>query len=220
MNVVIFGASGTIGYGVIMASLEDPRVESILSIGRSTLDVKHEKLRQIIHRDFQNFLPIASELAQLDACFWCLGVSSVGKDEAAYTRITHDYTVAAAKVLHQQSPELCFCFVSGQGTDETESSRNMWARVKGKAENAVRSTGFRDAAMFRPGFVLPAPGFTQRIALYRIAQPLLLLLNPLLRLLGGATSAIEIGKAMITVTSGADHEPILDSRYISRLAAE
>ena len=218
MRVLLFGASGTIGYGVIMASLEDPNVSMVLSVGRRNLDVDHEKLRQIVHEDFGDFSPIASELTGLDACFWCLGISSVGLDEASYTRITHDFTMAAVKTLLEQSPDLCFCFVSGQGTDETEASRTMWARVKGRSENAVRSAGFRDAAMFRPGFVLPAPGFTQRIVLYRIAQPLLLLLNPLLRKLGGATSAIEIGKAMIAAAGGAEHDAILDSRDINRLA--
>ena len=220
MRVILFGGSGTIGFGVLQASLEDHRVTEIVTVGRSKMAVDHEKLRQIEHSDFQDFTPIADEFNGLDACFWCLGVSSVGIDESDYTRITVGITEAAVKVLHERSPDLAFCFVSGAGTDETEKSRTMWARVKGRAENVVRSAGFRDVALFRPGFVMPAPGFGQRIALYRYFEPILKLLNPLLRRLGGATSALEIGRAMIAVAAREPHPEFLESRDINDLAGK
>lgn len=218
LNVVIFGATGVIGQGVLLEALEHPAIGQVLTVGRRPPPVEHEKLRHLSHSDFSDLNPIAHELEGLDACFWCLGISSVGLDEAAYTRITHDYTLAAAEVLHRNNPDLCFCFVSGAGTDETEQGKSMWARVKGKAENAVKRT-FRQAYLFRPAFVRPLKGVRPRSRLYRAVIPLFLPFNPLLRVLGGATSTVEIGKAMIAAATGLSREQILDSKSINRLAA-
>lgn len=219
MNVVIFGATGLIGRGVLLEALDSPLVENVLSIGRHTVDVDDAKLRQIVHQDFSNFAPLATELSSLDACFWCLGTSSAGLDEATYTRITYDFTMAAAKVLHEQSPGLHFCFVSGAGTDSSESGRIMWARVKGKTENAVKAIGFGGVTLFRPAFIRPLRGSKPRGALYRILNPLLLALYPLLRTIGQATSTVEIGRAMIAAAAGSSQKQVLDSPAINRLAA-
>ena len=127
MNVIIFGASGYIGQGVLLQSLDHPAVDRVLSVGRRALPLEHHKLQQLVHDDFEDFEPVAGELAGFDACFWCLGVSSAGMKEADYARVTVDYTMAAAKVLRARCPALCFCFVSGSGTDETGRSRMMWS---------------------------------------------------------------------------------------------
>ena len=219
MKVVIFGASGLIGGGVLMEALDSPEVTAVLSVGRRTLDVEHAKLRQIVHDDFEDFSPLADDLADLDACFWCLGIASAGLDEQTYTRITVDFTVAAAKVLRERSTNLCFCFVSGAGTDDSERGRFMWARVKGRAENALRGFGFRRAAMFRPGFIRQLRGGNKPGAMKRLFQPLSLPFYGLARLFGGASSNVEIGKAMIAVAKGEADATLLTSADINALAA-
>ena len=115
MNVLIFGASGTIGYGVLLASLDDARVKQVTTVGRSEIDIQHEKLRQLKHANFEDFSALEAELTGVDACFWSLGISSVGLDEEAYRRVTVGFTKAAAETLKRASPGLCFCFVSGTG---------------------------------------------------------------------------------------------------------
>ncbi|MDD9943671.1 MAG: hypothetical protein OXU20_21700 [Myxococcales bacterium] len=140
-------------------------------------------------RRLRGFDSIADELAGLDTCFWCLGISAVGLDEVAYTRITHDYTMAAAKVLRERSPELRFCFVRGAGTDA--EGRQMWARVESKTENALKEVGFRDLVLFRPAFIRRVRGNPPRGA-YRVLGPVLSVLDPLLRATGGATSNVDL----------------------------
>ena len=214
MRVVIFGGSGLIGQGVMLQTLDDPEVESVLSIGRRTLDVSHPKLRQLVHEDFLDFTPLAEELGGLDACFWCLGTASAGMSEEDYTRITYDFTMAAAKVLREQSPGICFCFISGAGTDDTEKGRMMWARVKGKTENALRRSGFERLYVFRPGFIKSTRGKTTRGS---VARAIYAAVYPLLRPLGAATTNTAIGDAMLTVAKqGSDHE-VLDSKAINGL---
>jgi len=149
MKVVIFGATGMVGSGVLRECLEDPGVESVLVVVRNSTGISEPKLREVVHRDFLDFGPIRPQLAGLDACFFCIGVTSAGMQEADYQRLTHDVTIAAAQALLAVSPGLTFCFVSGQGTDSTERGRVMWARVKGKAENALLRMPFKAAYMFR-----------------------------------------------------------------------
>lgn len=220
MHIVLFGATGTIGKGVLAEALDSPHVTEVLSIGRKASGVDHPKLRELQHEDFTDFAPIANQLSGLDACFWCLGISSAGMDEATYTRITYDFTMAAARTLREQSPQLCFCFVSGAGTDASEGGRSMWARVKGRTENALRKGGFREAVMFRPAFVQPTRGGAPSGALYRVLNLALAPLFPLLRMLGGATSNAEIGRAMIAAAHGRAPADVLDSRAINALAAD
>ena len=215
MRVVIFGASGLIGQGVLLQTLDHPDVESVLSIGRRTLDLSHPKLRQVVHADFLDFTSLAEELRELDACFWCLGTASAGMSEEDYTRITHDFTMAAIEVLREQSPGACLCFVSGSGTDDTETSRMMWARVKGRTENALRQSGFERVYMFRPGFIKSTRGETTRGP---VSRAIYAGLYPLLRVLGAATTNTAIGDAMLAVaTKGSDHE-VLGSKTINELS--
>lgn len=219
LRVVIFGSTGLIGHGVLLEALDHPAVGEVLTIGRRPSEVEHEKLRHVVHEDFLDFAPIADELADLDACFWCLGISSAGIDEARYTEITYGYTMAAAEVLKERSPDLCFCFVSGEGTDDTEKKGAMWARVKGRAENAVKRT-FEKSYLFRPAYIRPMRGATSKTTLYRVLNPFFVGLSPLLRPMGMATSTVEIGKAMIAAATGLADAPILPSKAINALAAK
>jgi hypothetical protein len=217
--IVIFGASGMIGCGVLREALDSPAVASVLSIGRRTVELEHPKLRQLTHDNFEDFSAIADELQGLDACFWCLGTTSVGLDEAAYTKITYDLTMAAAKVLYEQSPEMRFCFVSGSKTDATERGRVMWARVKGKAENALRAMAFREVIIFRPAFVRSMKGCGPRGTIIRILYAVFAITFPLFRAVGAATSTVEMGKAMIAAALGMSDKQVLDSPDINELAA-
>jgi len=155
MNVVIFGATGMVGAGVLLECFADPRVTSVLAITRSPTGRTHSKLHEVVHQDFFNFESLRADFASCDACFFCLGITSLGLSEAAYTRVTYDIAMAAAREMVAANPLMTFCFVSGVGTDSTERGRTMWARVKGKTENALLALGFNAAFMFRPGYIQP-----------------------------------------------------------------
>lgn len=219
MNIVLFGATGMIGRGVLLESLDSTEVTSVLSVGRRTIDLEHPKLQQITHSDFEDFSTVADRFSNLDACMWCLGVSSAGMDEKAYTRVTHDFTMAAARVLLEQNPEMRFCFVSGAGADSSEASRTMWARVKGKAENALMKTDFKEVIIYRPAFVKAQRGSKPRGALYQVMYAIFGVFSPIFRRLGQATSTIEMGRAMIAGAMGLSEKQILDSPDINALAA-
>lgn len=219
LRVVIFGSTGLIGHGVLLEALDHPAIGEVLTVGRRPSEIEHDKLRHVVHEDFLDLSAIADSLTDLDACFWCLGVSSAGMSEADYTKITYDYTMAAAKVLAERSPDLCFCFVSGEGTDDTEKGRSMWARVKGRAENAVKRA-FPNRYLFRPAYIRPMRGARSKTTLYRVLDPFFVGLSPLLRPMGMATSTVEIGKAMIAAATGLSEERLLPSKAINALAAK
>jgi uncharacterized protein YbjT (DUF2867 family) len=217
MKVVILGATGMVGQGVLLECLRDPGVESVLTVVRkpsgsrpSNFPNQH-KIREIVHADFQDFTPIESQLTGLDACYFCLGAGSSGMSEADYTRITYGITVAAIRALLRASPNLTFIFISGEGSDSTEKSRIMWARVKGKAENAVLGAGFKSAYVFRPGFIEALDGIESGTPIYRKFYKVLSPLMPLLKKLmpKRITSTQQIGRAMLRVTRGGFAKPIL-----------
>lgn len=218
MNVVIFGATGMVGAGALLESLASPGVESVLVVTRSPTGRSHPKLREIIHSDFLDFSPLRADFARMDACFWCLGVTSLGLDEAAYTRITHDFTIAAARVLAEANPQMTFCLVTGAGTDAR--SGTMWARVKGKTEEDIFALGFKGAYAFRPGFIQPVGGVRSRTRLYQAFYDVFGLLMPLLRRLMPAyvTTTSSIGRAMLRVASRGEEKKILAPRDINTLA--
>jgi uncharacterized protein YbjT (DUF2867 family) len=222
LRVVIFGATGTVGAGALLECLDSSAVARVLSIVRKPSGKSHPKLSEIVHGDFSDFTSLASAFSELDACFWCIGAPSSGLTEQRYTEITVDTTLAAARVLLEQSPELCFVFVSGVGSDETEQSKTMWARVKGKAENAILGMGFRDAVAFRPGMIVPRRGLRHNVTLYRWSTYFMFPVLPLLRALGMATSTVEIGRAMIAAALGerVGEPPLrrLTSKEINELA--
>jgi uncharacterized protein YbjT (DUF2867 family) len=216
IHAIIFGATGHIGQGVLIECLEHPSVKSVLVIGRNSCGREHEKLREIIHSDYLDYSAIEKDLAGYNACYFCLGISSVGKSEEEYTIITHDYAVKAAEVLSSQNRNMTFCFISGAGTDEKEKSRMMWARVKGKSENALREFPFKQLYLMRPAFIQPMKGVQSRMKLYKVMGPL----YPLLRRLfpNAVTNTVEVGLAMINAVLLGYDKQILENSDIIKLA--
>lgn len=221
MNVLIFGATGMIGSGVLLEALDDPAVDSVRVIGRSPTGRSHPKLREILRKDFFDWSDGADALDGVDACLFCLGVSSAGMSEADYHRLTYDLTVAVAEALVERSPRAAFCFVSGLGSDSTEQGRVMWARVKGKAENAVLRMPFRAAHAFRPGFIQPLRGVRSRTRLYAVLYGIAGPLYPVLRRLfpRQVTDSVTLGRAMLRVARDGFEGPILESTDINRVGA-
>jgi len=215
MKIVLFGASGMIGQGVLRECLAAPDVERVVSVGRAPLGITHEKLREVIHADFTDFTPIAAELA-CDACLFCLGVSSAGMSEADYTRVTHDFTVAAAQTILRVSPSCTFIYVSGAGSDE--QARSMWARVKGKTETALLAMPFKAAYMFRPGGIQPMHGAKSKTRSYRIAYTVAWPLLPVLKAFGAITTTERLGRAMLNAVRRGAPSKYLGTREINALA--
>jgi uncharacterized protein YbjT (DUF2867 family) len=167
MKVILFGATGMVGQGVLRECLLDADIESVLAVGRSPTGQPHAKLREIVHDNFLDYSAIESELKGYDSCFFCLGVSSVGMDEARYRYLTYDITLAAARTLAKLNPQMVFVYVTGRGTDSSEQGRSMWARVKGKTENDLLKLPFKAAYMFRPAGILPLHGIRSKTAWYQ-----------------------------------------------------
>jgi uncharacterized protein YbjT (DUF2867 family) len=220
MKVVLFGASGMVGQGVLRECLLDPEVSAVLSIVRRASPTAEPKLRQLVHTDFTNYGAIEPELAGYDACFFCLGVSSAGMSEADYSRVTYDFTLRAAEALLRQNPSLTFVYVSGASTDSSEQGRTMWARVKGKTENALLALPFKAAYMFRPGLIQPLHGVTSRTPLYRALYTVLAPLVPLLKAIfpKQITTTERIGRAMLNAVRQAPSQRIFESTDINALA--
>ena len=210
-----------VGAGALVECLADPRVESVLVIGRSPTGRTQPKLREVIHTDFFAYDALQAEFATCDACFFCLGVSSVGMSEDAYTRLTYDLTLAAARAMVAVNPRLTFCYITGAGTDSSEQGRTMWARVKGRTENALLALPFRAAFMFRPAFIQPVKGVRSKTGWYQtfytIAAPLYPVLHGIFPQL--TTTTASLGRALIQVAAVGYHKPILNSRDINALGA-
>lgn len=221
MKVILFGATGMIGSGVLTECLEDHRVSAVLAVGRSSCGVTHDKLREIIHRDLFDYAAIRDELRGYDACFFCLGMSALGQSEAAYHRITYDLTVAAARTLVELNPTMTFCYVSGAGTDSTERGRIMWARVKGKTENELMRMPFKAALMFRPGYIQPVKGVRSKTPQYRILYAAVAPLYPILRPLFPkyVTTTETVARAMIQAVESGRTTGVLETRDINAAAA-
>jgi uncharacterized protein YbjT (DUF2867 family) len=221
MKVVLFGATGMVGQGVLRECLNDARVESVLTVGRTATGQVHPKLRERVVPNVFDVASYADDLHGLDACFFCLGVSSAGMSEADYRRVTLDLTVAVARALAGRSPGMTFVFVSGEGTDATGKSRWMWARVKGEAENAVLALPFARAYAFRPGFIEPGPGIAPKTRWYRWLYAGLRPLVPVVKGLfpSHVTSTSQVGRAMINATAHAIPRATLETREINAMAA-
>lgn len=218
MKVILFGATGMVGQGVLRECLRDPAVTEIVAVLRTPLGLGDPKLREVVHKDFTDFSAIGPVLAGADACFFCLGVSSAGMSEARYFRITHDYTMAAAYALVTLNPGMIFTYVTGKGTDSTEQGRVMWARVKGRTENALLKLRL-EAYMFRPGIIQPLHGIRPKSAVYRafytLAAPLI---GPIRRLWPGSIVTTEqVGRAMIRVAREGYPTRILETADIGAL---
>jgi uncharacterized protein YbjT (DUF2867 family) len=221
MNILLFGATGMVGQGVLRECLLDPNVHLVETIGRTAANVQHPKLRQIVHPDLWNYATIESNLKNFDACLFCLGIASSGMTEKDYEHVTYGITIAAAETLCHLNPKMVFIYVSGAATDSSEKGRMMWARVKGKTENALLRMPFAAAYVFRPGFIEPAHGEISRTKLYRtlfvFAEPLL----PLLRRLfpNHILTTEQIARAMLNLVTRPYPKHILEIQDI-RTAAQ
>jgi hypothetical protein len=208
-----------IGQGVLKECLEDPNVESVLLVNRTSVNIKHEKIKEIIHKDFFDFTSLVPEFSHYDTCLFCLGITSVGMKEPEYHRITYDITIKAAEAILQTNKLFTFCYISGASTDSTEKGKTMWARVKGKTENKLLSMPFKDAYMFRPGYIQPRKGIRSKTrwynAIYFIFTPLYFLLKPFKSLV---TDTTAMGKAMINVALKGYPEKIIGPKDINLLA--
>jgi uncharacterized protein YbjT (DUF2867 family) len=219
MNVILFGATGMVGQGILRECLLDPGVHQILSIVRTPSGQQHPKLRELVLADFFNYSAVEPELTGFDACFFALGVSSAGMDKAKYKHLTYNLTLAAANTLARLNPQMTFLYISGAGTDSTERGRTMWTRVKGKTENDLLKLPFRAAYMFRPGVIQPLHGIRSKTRLY---QTFYTVFNPVLPLLKSAfpqyiTTTEQLGRAMLKVAKSGFPKPILESKDINSL---
>jgi uncharacterized protein YbjT (DUF2867 family) len=222
VKIILFGASGMVGQGVLRECLLDPDVESVLAIVRSPLGQPHgkdERLREIIHSDFTDFSAIENQWSGYNACFFCLGVSSVGMSEKDYAHVTKDFTLAAAESLSRVNPNMIFIYVSGTGTDSSEQGRVMWARVKGETENRLLRMPFKGAYMFRAGFIQPLHGLKSKTALYRILYLLMKPFTPLLKALFPKfiTTTEQVGRAMIRIAKQGAPKRLLENIDINAL---
>ena len=216
ISTIITGSSGMVGHAVLLQCLDSPAVAKVVVINRHSIGLRHPKLSEIIHQDFSDISAISQELTDYDACFFCAGVSSIGKNETEYTRLTYDLVTSFATTLHGVNPSLVFTYVSGMGTDP--DGRQMWARVKGRTENHLLGLGFRAAYMFRLGLLLPTGELPTQTGWTKVLYELL---RPLFPLLGRASWSVtdrELGRAMINCVRTLPPEHILESKDIGRLA--
>jgi uncharacterized protein YbjT (DUF2867 family) len=220
MKAILFGARGMVGQGVLRECLLDPSVEQVLSVNRSPGGQQNAKLTEIVHKDFFDFSAVESQLTGYDACFYCAGPSAAGMTEDDYFHATYDMTLAAARTLARVHPAMTFIYISGAGTDSTEKGRTMWARVKGKTENALLRLPFKAAYMFRPGIIQPLHGIQSRTSGYRIFYAVTRPLLPLLRWLlpQYVTTTELLGQAMIRVAQSGYPKRILETRDINQVS--
>jgi uncharacterized protein YbjT (DUF2867 family) len=219
-KVIITGSSGMVGEGVLHECLNHSDVESVLVVNRRSCNVQHKKLKEIIHKDFFDLSKIENQLSGYDACYFCAGVSSIGKTEDEYKRITYDLTMNFAstliKIYGERSRTMTFCYVSGVGTDSTEKGKSMWARVKGKTENDLMKLPFKNAYMFRPGYIQPTKGLKNTYKIYKVLAPF----YPVVKFLFSkhVVTLEEIGRAMINTELKGYDKKILECNEIRDLS--
>ena len=216
MKVILFGATGMVGAGVLRECLRDDRVREVVSVQRTSSGTRHRKVRELIRTDFYNYDDARDAFTGADACFFTLGVTAVGKSEAEYHHLTFDLTLAAARALAELNPGMTFCYVSGYGTDSTERGRVMWARVKGKTENALLALPLK-SYMLRPFYIQPLAGITSKTRVYRLFYQLMAPLYPILRRLtpGVVTTSEAVGRAMIALAINGYPSRVLEVRDIN-----
>jgi uncharacterized protein YbjT (DUF2867 family) len=219
MKVIVFGATGMLGQGVLRECLLDDGIERVLTVGRTPTGRVHPKLTELVREDLTDLTPVEERLSGYDACFFCLGVSSVGMSEDAYRRVTYDITVAAGQTLARRNPGSAFVYVSGKGTDSTERGRTMWARVKGRTENALLALPL-EVYLFRPGYIHPMHGATSKTRLYRLGYRMTTPLYPVLRRVapGHVTTTERVGRAMINVVRAGAPRRVLENPDINAAA--
>ncbi|MBL0049480.1 MAG: NAD-dependent epimerase/dehydratase family protein [Bacteroidetes bacterium] len=216
IRAILTGATGMVGEGVLHECLQHGEVEAVLVIGRKACGVVHPKLKEIIHSDFFDMSAIKNELIGYNACFFCLGVSSVGMKEEAYYKLTYTLTMHVAETVSKLNPEMVFCYISGSATDSSEKGRSMWARVKGKTENDLMKLPFKKAYNFRPGYMHPTPGLKNTLPYYKYIS----WMYPFFRtvLPNFVSTLSELGLAMIHAASKGYDKQILEVNDIKILA--
>ena len=209
-----------VGKGVLLECLESSLVDSVLVINRKSIGLNHDKLKEVIHSDFFELSAIESGLTGYNTCFFCLGVSSVGLSEQDYHRLTYELTVNFAKTALNANRNMTFCYVSGAGTDSSEKSRSLWPRVKGKTENALLALPFKNAYMFRPGYIQPMKGVKSKTRLYQIVYDIFGFLYPILKRFfpNQITSTELLGRAMISAVAKGYDNQILEMKNINQIA--
>lgn len=215
LRVIITGTTGMVGKSVLLECLEHPQVAEVLVVNRSPIGMTHPKLKEVIHKDFHDLSAIKGLLQGYNACFFCMGVSVVGLNEEQYTRITYDLTTHFAQTVI--NPDMVFCYVSGTGTDSTEKGRSMWARVKGRTENALLKMPFKAAYMFRPGLILPMKGIKSKTGWYNAAYVLMRPFFSLMMKSASVTDTIRVGKAMINVALKGSSKKHLENKDINEV---
>ena len=219
-KVIITGSTGMIGKGVLLECLDSPNIEEVLIINRSSIGIKHPKLQEVLLKDFLQIETIKDQLKGYDACFYCMGISAVGMGEEAYTKITYTTTKAFADLLFGLNPEMVFVYISGAGTNSSEKGGAMWTRVKGRTENMVLKTGFKDAYAFRPGGIISERGIKSRTswynAMYFITRPLF----PLFKRSKNITTTTKLGQSMINTLFYPRSQKVLEAPAINELAAK
>lgn len=220
--MILFGATGMVGQGVLRECLLDPNVESVLAIVRKTSLLQHDRLREIVHPDVSNLSSLEEKLSGYDACLFCLGVSAVGMKEEEYRRLTYDLTVSVARTLAKLNPTMTFIYVSGAGTDSTERGRQMWARVKGRTENALLQMRFKAVYLFRPAYIQPLYGARTKTAWYAAFYAVVRPFYPVLKTLlpNYVTTTECVGRAMLKVTKQGFPKPVLENRDINSMCAK
>jgi uncharacterized protein YbjT (DUF2867 family) len=216
MRVILTGVTGMVGEGVLLECLDNPAVTKVLSVSRKPTNHTHPKLEQLLVPDFRNLSDVETTVTGYDACFYCAGISSAGMSEADYTVVTYDTPVAFATTLARLNPDMVLVHVSGASTDGTEKGRVMWARVKGRAENALMRLPFKGVYNFRPGLMTPKPGQKHVKALFRVA----LVLAPVMKLFLPALKLEQVGRAMIHCVKSGAPKHVLEVPDIAALAPD
>lgn len=220
MRILLFGATGMVGQGVLRECLLASDVDEVVAIGRSPSGASHPRLRDLVHADLFDFQAIESRLTGFDACFFCIGVTSFRMDEATYTHLTYDMTLAAASTLVRLNPGMSFVYVSGAGADSSEAGKTMWARVRGRTENALARLSFRHVHAIRPGVIQPRHGARSRTRAYRMIYPVFAPVLPLFRTLmpHSVATTETIGRALLALARHGYPKTILETRDIEEVA--
>jgi uncharacterized protein YbjT (DUF2867 family) len=221
MKILVTGATGMVGKGVLLQCLEIPEVTSVVSLARRSAEVNHPKFSEILHSDFTDFSSIANELRGFDACFHCMGVSVAGLSPEVYEKLTYDVSMTLGKTILENSPNAVFTYVSGQGTDSSEKGRQRWARVKGKTENDLLALGFKDAYMFRPGGIIPKRGVSPSSKLYSFFVTYLGFVLHIMKTLSpnSVVDTNQIGLAMVACATEGYSQKIVNPSDIIKLAS-
>jgi len=218
MKVIITGATGMVGKGVLLECLDDNRINQVLLINRSPINMNHPKIKEILHNDFTDFSAIQDEFKAYDAVYHCMGVSSAGISDETYYTLTYTITEALVETAYKANPKMLFTYVSGTGTDSTEKSSTLWKRVKGKTENLIFNKNFKDAYAFRPGVILPERGVKSKTKLYNLMYVLTRPIFPLFKRMKSVTTTINIGKAMINLIDHPQDLKLLEGHDINKVA--